>query len=1422
MSKEYRLLQYATGRSDTDIGYNFHRTSDSGVRITEWMRGKTRASTIADEVPTMEVKPNLGENGVGDFVLVESRHVSARYKVDDEGMYKEKCRSYDYSHYLIMPLPENSQADTDRPKAAIEMLACSEYFLDVYNYQQVSEDEKMQIPFEDIMIDERKLQANWRAFANEWKYPGELKDENLAAFLARYWEACWNIYKGETIDPLVVVATSPERNSEKEGDAVIPDGLIFFHDQVLPHLPKAVQQMLCVSFGCLVEQNAAQAGTACRVCYPESEAIRADRVYRVYHNQVKDDMVDDACLRLGKAMISGDMPAPYKALQTMEDTLVMEQNFDFAHMLADYEILMEELGQAETVQDQGIILGDCTKGLNEIAMMLWESNFTEQEVIKILYSYELELAGLAEKYGKIYSQETYTSWLRLYESIEQFGDRLTEQEKSRLMKAWRRVLVKEYDPVDWESFPLSELLRDNLDEEWASLLTDVLKNGQKYTKDFGDEQAEVGKKLLNYQLKARIGGYSELAETMLSFLIQINADSEKQLSPTVYTEALSQESMISRETAELLKTDYGRLIERHIQLRRKYPFQSADHVIEELDLQAKIREAAENSPMNFTEDDMVSSFPELETIVPNWCIQSSVTFNRSLYERLLSRAADLRLPNRTINPEVLTGLNETYRQCLLKTYISESQADCAMAVFASRDWKETEPWEAELLNNALAGKATPCGESAATDRLIDLRTKGKNDTADLWLALLQTVYANSGEILNDYLYKTQELTVDAACQERMQSDVVEIIRHNSDGMDSYQIRNLDLLTQWYTMKDGYKSQELKQILNAKYIDELRERIDFRKDEADLVRQYCEAQNLAGSDPEFSKVLIGQFEDMTLSEISNRGDALTALKMYQKKDNGIIQMLREIIGKKITEDDDLQASDVLNVLQISEQTEIQEMTKEISDILVKTPRDQLTPDIMEGLSNYAVKHNRGLDEIRSAIRLRAEHDDRENWEQHIAELLRFLRQSEVTPERKARVIQEITGELKDHREEDSLIQKELMKELVPAAKDAIAYQPKVKGNIINLFESGEVSVQFAQMNEFAEALEITSMDVANRKDSKWSQFFLSKETERFGKYLDEEKPTVSQILEMAEDVDSPAGSLDRLIRKNSDQAGSAEALERTRSIIPQQLKKIISQDRELEEPNKLSAVISKLNNLKTDSFIVSTLINESNEYIGKLLKDDERFSKLACDAESIRNLSTCMRSLKIDDNENLKSLKTKENAIRNACELMDRYDEAETSKEFNSELIHKAIEKTDINGWQYVSSVCFDYGNEKLKNASTEMKLIPYLFNALEANGDTKRINWEQFLNSARPLESKGGWRNANIWKSEENTYGFISMVLNWLSQDGLKKEEKKSFLSFLNASEIGRKAHSGKEARQIQAHYQERMKNNMLDWILNQDDTKDQ
>ena len=1421
MSKEYRLLQYATGRSDTDIGYNFHRTSDSGVRITEWMRGKTRASTIADEVPTLEVKPNIGDNGVGDFVLVESRHVSARYMMDEEGMYKTKCRSYDYSHYLILPAPDDNLPDSARPKAALELLAYPDIFLDVYNYQQVSEDEKMQIPFEDLNIPEPKLQANWRAFEGDWQYPGELKDENLAAFLARYWEACWNIYKGETIDPLVVVATSPERNSETEGDAVIPDGLIFFHNQVLPHLPEAVRQMLCVSFGCLVEQYTAQAGTACRVCYPEAEAIRADRVYRVYHNQVKDDMVDEACLRLGRAMISGEMPQPYKALQTMDDTLVMEQNFDYAHMLCDFEILMEELKQAETAQDQQIILGDCTKGLNEIAMMLYESNFTEQEIIKILFSYELELAALAEKYGKIYSKDLYTSWLRLYEDIGQFGERLNEQEKNRVQKAWRKVLVRGYEPVDWESFPLLELLSDDIDEDHASLMTDVLKNGQRFTTDFSDEQEEIGRQFLVYQQKARIGGYAELAELLLDFLIKNNADSEKLLSPIAYTEALSQAGMISLDTAETLKQDYARLIDRHIFIRRKYPFQGADNVNEELELQKRIREAAENSPVNIAEDEMLSLYPELEAMIPKWCVDSPVTFNRSLYERMLNRAVELRLPNRAINGEALDALNEIYKQCLQKTYISESQADCPLAVIASKDWRDTIPWEGEMLENVLAGRATACSESVATDRLIALRTAAQNETADQWLTLLKTVYADSGEILNEYLYKTQEMQVDSAGRERMQADVVDIIRHNSEGMDSYQIRNLDLLTQWYTAKEGFRSADLKQILNSKYIDELRDRIDFRKDEADLVRQYCEAPGLAGTDPEFSRILIGQFDDMTLSEISNREDALNALKLYQEKDKGIIQLLRDNIGKKIEEDSDLQASDVLSILRISELTDIQEMTREISEILAKTPKDQLTPDIMEGLSKYAVKHNKGLDEIRSAIRLRADRDDPENWEQHIAELLSFLRQSEATPDRKARVVSEITGELKAHRDEEALIQKELVKELIPAAKDAIAYQPRVKANIIDLYEHGDVSAQFAQMNEFANALEITSSDVANRKDSKWLQFFLRKEADSFAKYLEEKKPTVNEMLEMAEDPDSPVSSLDRLIRKNSDQPDAAGIMERVQGMIPQQLKKIISQDHGLEDPKQLSAVISKLSNYKTDSFIMGTLVKEANEYIGKLLKDDDRFAQLASDAESIRNLSTCMKGLKIDENDSLRSLKTKENAIRNACDLMDLYDDAETSKEFNGQLVHKALDNTDIRGWQYVSAVCFDYGRDKLKNTSAETKLIPYLFNALDQSGDEKRINWESFLNEARPLESKGGWKSVNIWKTEENAYGFISLVLNWLDQDGLKGE-KKSFLAFLNASEIGRKARNGKEAKKIRAHYQDRMKNNMLNWILGHEDPDNQ
>ena len=117
----------------------------------------------------------------------------------------------------------------------------------------------------------------------------------------------------------------------------------------------------------------------------------------------------------------------------------------------------------------------------------------------------------------------------------------------------------------------------------------------------------------------------------------------------------------------------------------------------------------------------------------------------------------------------------------------------------------------------------------------------------------------------------------------------------------------------------------------------------------------------------------------------------------------------------------------------------------------------------------------------------------------------------------------------------------------------------------------------------------------------------------------------------------------------------------------------------------------------------------------------------------------------------------------------------------------------------------------------DQQMIPELLFVLEKNGDDPRFRWGELMDRVFPLEQKGGWENADIWNAKENVYGKLSYMMNWLGQEGMEKESE-SFLNWLNRTGTAKKARVRKHVKQLDAHYDERMKNKMLSWILQKKD----
>ena len=1229
---KFVLYQYLTGRSGTDKGYNF-RKSSNGTPVYDWMNGKTRACTIADEIPTVEIKAHLRNDGSSDLVLVESRHVSTRYSLEGGQINREKCRPYDYSRYLVLPAEDKSLTSSERAEAALKMLITEDFSMDVLEYQQVSEDETIAL---DPLTEEGKtLQSGWQQMERGLGMNASLGRQNLSAFLARYWESCWNVACGQDAIPLIVVATSPERNTEKKGMAVIPDGLVFFHRQVLPNLPEAAQQLLCAGFGCLAVQTDAQPGTACRVCYPDAEAIQSNCVYRVYHDQVRDDGVTAVHLRIGEMLLKKEMPSAYRVLSTLENSQVMQEDFDYLYNIVDYEMLLEEIEERDIDEEtRKSLLTDSITGFDVLKQTLANEGFRPDEITLVLYDLEHRLAGVLRQYWNLYDSDLFIHWLNDYEQLPERSRGLDELRQKELQKVWYDVLRKPYDTVKWDNNPLITLIRDGLTENRVRLIRELLKTGQQYTEDLGDDHRQTFQDLLVCEQDLQMQNQTEAADELLQFVISHCSDSENLLSATSYLKFLQEVKTLTSQGTENLIKDLRKLLKRHCEIRAVHPLQNTSDALLELDRKDTDWKLAQDCILNLDQIKMTALVPEDEMLVPQWYSEGRQPFSDVLYDRLLDQAISLKNRSRDLDEASLLKLNQVYTECLTLSFLGENQNQCPISRMIQREWPATAKWETKLLEKAENNETTICTPEEAVDRLIELRRKEQKEGGDLWLKRVLYSCPNQAEMLNQYLLRTGEVSNEkGTVEDEMHQDVIALINHLSEDAKTIQVPDLERLCKWYQIRGGYRNDELKCMINRRFLYEFQEREAYQQKITPLAALYTEVFNPPTADPEIEESLLKHFDNLTLDEICNDQDALDAIRYLIKKDNSLIQRFRMQLKELIGKSDHLELRNLPQIIQIGEMTETANMAEELGDILEKTSGEIITNDIMDSLAEYVRGHVNSENKLMEAMQNRCINANAEDFDARFTELLVFLRKSEIQEDKQAKQISRMTEMMLDKIEEREL-SKGLLGELVSAVGKAINYQNKIKTNLLSFYDRAESVNQYGQMEAFVEPLHITSKDVLMRDHSHWMILLFQKKAEQFCKRLKaDEDLQLERILDMVNKNSEEMQELEKLRQGITGMEEAQDVLQDTDRLLSESFSDVIMRDQSLKDTSKLPEVIRHLNVVKgkSDRFAVEQLSREAYQYISGLLKDNDRFVQLLDKPASIQELKQCIEALHADEN-----------------------------------------------------------------------------------------------------------------------------------------------------------------------------------------------
>lgn len=1412
--KAYKLAQYATGRANSTAGYNFSRSSDSGSLIAPWMSGKTRSSHITNDMPTLELQTNLNPQSLGNLILCESRHVENDYDLRDGVIYKKPTRPYDFSHYLILPAPEDA-AEADRQvQAAVEMLLCEHYFLDPWKFQQIAK-EKDPAPFTNLVISEKEIRQCWDQVFPDKSAGPKLTGDHLAYFLARFWEACWARACGSAEIPLMVVATSPERNAQTKGLAVIPDGILFFHDHVLPYLPEAVRQMVSISFGCIGEQYAAQQDTACMVCYPEAATLSMDGMYAVYNDRILDRGVNEIYLTIGQHMLSGRMPEYYRELCARKNSRAAAQDFDIIYLFTEMDIMLSEIESvAVNAEQRKTLIQDCINGFPQLQNILAEYNFTVEEITKVLYTLEKKLAEVSLHYVKDYQQDLYLSWLKHFDSLKDRSGLLSESEQKRLHQAWQGALTKAFAPVNWAQCPLMDLCSHSLSTEHSELLLAIVSNDQPFCKKLAGESASSFSTLLSLQQLCRLEGYPELADELWGFLNSHCEQDEELLSAIHYLETLRGQKAIPQESRDCMLADFLSLIQRHLTIRKaqSQSFLSLAEVMDELHLQDEIRQQALTSPLRITPAEFTVQSVEMELLLPTWYAGSTQSYHGELYRALLHRAISLKDRCAELSTKELRKLENTYTQCLTRPYSDVALYSCPLAEILQVNWQDTTRWELKIVVNALQAECAPCDFNDVVERLVRLRQNKIDETANAYLELALSKYPDRAELLNKYLQKTIDLqTVDHEVKSSFLQDVFRMLSGMSSDIVSWRAQEMELLSNWFARFDGRSNEKLTIAVEDLFVFRLNDAISRRMDQAALVQLYCGVTKLhSNENHQFLDCLFKQLDDKELGSMNNCQDSLTALHFYSNFDGTVIKRLREILAEKINNKRklSLKPGDVLHVISFSNASGLTPVTNEICSILEETSCYRMPQDVLSALCSYGSDHRESLDSLINAFMLRAKQPNVDNLEQRIEDLIGMLNRCQYAEDRKARIIQQVTRTLLPLLPATTPSE-QFLSMLLPAAEDARSFNEQVKWDMMDWCESLDSRDLFPLMDRICTMLDISRQDDSPQRP-KWSIFFLDKAARILCQEIRDKQLTLSQILRMTNERNPLVDDLNDQYAQVTPLSQLAQDVGEIRMRTKAECRSMIVQDTSLRDADVLSSVINQVNACTGDAFFTTCVTSEAYEHIGNQLKDDHQFRSIAQNSEAIRDLRRCFAGLETTQD---KSLRSKELAVNSACRLFDFYDEVERRQSVSAHQLYSMLTSFDRTDWDVVSAICMEYGMEHLKECSDEVRVIPFLLDAIESPGDPPRFAWRRFLNSAFPLEGEIDWMDANIWKDTENTFGMLSLLLHWLSQEGLEGV-KASFVAFLNASRIGRNAHARKKVRELKRHYDPKMRNSMLDWLL--------
>lgn len=1338
--KLYSFNQYVYGRFST--GYGPRSTQGSHVPVLA--QNSTRETKVKGELPTRELQSNLEiEQGLSPYTLCNSIYVDTIEQRNELG-----TRNFAFSQYLFLQNDTDASSLRECAQDMLKILACcDDAFWDSRVIRDWGDESLPKIELDPVTV-----QKKWNSLLIESGEQNALfSRDSLAVFLARYWEVCSErAIKGDAV-PLILVVSSPERSNMFKGSIIVPDGIRFFVDSVIPYLPEDVLPILSVSFGCLCSQVNAQKGTACMVCYPTSDTLEESQlsVYIAYEDTLYDDNFTPTYLNIGRMLLSRSMPTYYIRLCELEKNRQTGRAFELFYNEVELE---ERLNAWEEVYESDRLseIEDIEKSLKYIRAILIEEQYSYDEITYILFDLEKKYLESCEQLNE-YNDYLYCSWLDGYLSLDSRCLNLSKEETLELEKHYSNLLTKQKNRLAVEQ--ILQYYQDNAVDEnqkakLATLSEIILSSPERKIRTIMNTEDAISEwdnwrsfaERLHVILNVSEAKATQvLAEDELCVLRWYPKSGEDYCIPLFERILEGLVSLDGRTDAKDERTQELRAAYLEC-LTHRYP---------------GVKNGMNPLSTLISHFSMTEKYPEIlmpfeEGICKTASFMKETPCDISgLLERMLGH--QIRLGDQAI------GITQAYQE-LIYHFFPDPVTQLSSWLLVEEQHSEQENawrWLSKdlqfFLNNYPEGLPLGSLLTSVIDQYNKLRRYGEQKELE------KEIVKYAQQELQGRLWEGKEI-----------SSLIEQINNASLPMDEN--------SQFYhLLMDEVQEEGMEAFTNEKLMEGIRTYhavLGSRMNTSIMSEIY-----IACAQKKHNQIGLN-FQDM---EIMLRvGQELNIASAKQKE--VYAKVFEDCQGEKMPESivnpyTNFLQNNPLKTEDIKDDALIMKMLKWGS-----TESQNLTENMTQLLQLAKVYLN-----LHAKV--------------HMARTI-LKAYFKVLPSQQVPSTELILNIIKTIREVG----------VGPADCETICdfYENR---NDEDLYEqmwtvAGELGFEAERVDS---GKTFWSTIQSNQNKENWIRCLLKKTTDLLCSQILGMSPVV--LFKQIQNPIGMFRTWNVLYELNKDDS-NASMKESNLQNLTSACREAFNQESEKSNNIVLPLAKSMQRDVGQDraSGMYACFLAAFKEHLRIIMEDEQLFRATVRNEEDLQIMEYCRNNGFFDPpTENVSK---RSNAINVAFNLIEMYAKQNNSVSLNDLVILLGEIRAAQPAFEVLQDICFEVGRERARNLPYPAKDIPWLIKNYQSisSDNAFRFDWMNFLEEAHPRSEGKKWEDADILTDNDNTYGTIAALMNWFSLEEIGKPILDSFQRFLDQNNIGKKARA--QRRRLNKYYDERTDNQMIHWIL--------